>query len=94
MLTSQVALAAISVSALTYGALTMAVANVNLPSVSMRKVGGIRFLRVGRMQFSFCRTRPAPVITAERLAMASKRAATREAVRLDTIARQWVQEGR
>lgn len=29
----------------------------SLPRIRSRKVGGIRFLRIGRFQFSFCRCR-------------------------------------
>lgn len=91
MLTAQAALAAISTAALVYGAASLVIADIKCTA---RKVGGITFIRLGRHQISYCRPRPAPVISAARLAMVTKRAQSRQAQRLDTLARQWVVEGR
>ena len=33
--------------------------------MSLRKIGGIRFLRIGRYQFSFCVVRTKPVSVSE-----------------------------
>lgn len=93
MLTFNSLLAGISTAAFVYGALTLA-DGARTVSYTLRKVGGIRFLRIGRHQFSYCRTRPAPVIAAERMALATKRAQSRDAARVDAIARRWVEEGR
>lgn len=38
--------------------------------MSLRKIGGIRFLRIGRYQFSFCVVRTKPVTVAELKEMA------------------------
>lgn len=92
MLTAQVALAAISTSALVYGALTVASANVKRAIASRsRKVGGIIFLRIGAHQISYCRPRPAPAIKAERMALATKRAQSKAQARLDAIALAWTE---
>lgn len=33
--------------------------------MSLRKIGGIRFLRIGRLQFSFCIVRTKPIHVSE-----------------------------
>ena len=38
-------------------------AAVRTPLIRHRKVGGIRFIRVGRYQFSFCKCREAAVVS-------------------------------
>ena len=92
MTSYQTALLAISVAAATYGALSLTYAGALAARAVMatkRKVGGLTFFRVGRYQVSICKPRAASVITAERMAQATKRAQSHDASRLDAIANKW-----
>lgn len=89
MTTYQTALLAISVTAGTYGALSLTYAGVlatRAVLATRRKVGGLTFFRVGRWQVSVCTPRAVP---AARIAAATKRAQSHEARRLDAIANKW-----
>lgn len=85
MMTANAALAAISAASLTYIGLSLALANIKSRA---KRVGGITFIRVGSYQLSVCKPRAA-AISADRMTMAAKRAQSREAKRLDEIAREW-----
>ena len=89
---TQTALIAISVTSATYGALSLTYAGVLASRAILatkRKVGGLTFFRVGRWQVSICKPRAASVITADRMAQATKRAQSHDARRLDAIASRW-----
>ena len=89
---TQTALIAISVTSATYGALSLTYAGVLAARAVMatrKRVGGLTFFRVGRWQVSICQPRAASVITADRMAQATKRAQSHEARRLDAIASRW-----
>ena len=92
MTITQTALIAISVTSATYGALSLTYAGVlasRAVLATRKRVGGLTFFRVGRWQVSICQSRAASVITAERMAQATKRAQSQEARRLDAIANKW-----
>ena len=92
MTITQTALVAISVTSATYGALSLTYAGAlaaRAVLATRRKVGGLTFFRVGRWQVSICKPRAASVITAARIAAATKRAQSHEARRLDAIASRW-----
>ena len=89
---TQTALLAISVAAATYGALSLTYAGAlaaRAVLATRKRVGGLTFFRVGRWQVSICQPRAASVITAARIAAATKRAQSHEARRLDAIANKW-----
>ena len=92
MTSYQTALLAISVTAGTYGALSLTYAGVlaaRAVLATRKRVGGLTFFRVGRWQVSVCQPRAASVISRERMAQATKRAQSHEARRLDAIANKW-----
>ena len=89
---TQTALVAISVTSATYGALSLTYAGVlasRAVLATRKRVGGLTFFRVGRWQVSICQPRAASVITAARIAAATRRAQSHEARRLDAIANKW-----
>ena len=86
---TQTALLAISVTAATYGALSLTYAGVlasRAVLATRKRVGGLTFFRVGRWQVSICQPRAVP---AARIAAATRRAQSHEARRLDAIANKW-----
>ena len=92
MTSYQTALLAISVTSATYGALSLTYAGVlaaRAVLATRKRVGGLTFFRVGRWQVSICKPRAASVITAARIAAATRRAQSHEARRLDAIANKW-----
>lgn len=51
--------------------------------MSIKKVGGITFIAVGRFRFSYCRKRPAPENAADREIRVSVAAATLDPIQPD-----------
>ena len=100
MLTTDAILAGITTASISYIGLSLAAVNIKSRA---KRVGGITFLRLAGYQLSVCRPRPQPVIAAERMAQAtrraqtaaermaqvSKRAQTASQRRLDAIAQEW-----
>ena len=92
MTSYQTALLAISVTSATYGALSLTYAGAlaaRAVLATRKRVGGLTFFRVANYQISICKPRAASVITATRMAQATRRAQSHDARRLDAIASRW-----
>lgn len=62
--------------------------------INYKKIGGMRFLRIGRLQFSWCVCRPAIVTEADKAAKVERREAARSQRKAARNLTRWYESGR